>query len=187
MTDKVSQPGTHDQKIGNESAERESLILKKLSGEPRFDIRIAKDGTWYHEGRPIHRIALAKLFSTVLRRDDAGDFWLQTPVERGRIDVEDAPFTAVELASEGFGKAQILRFRTNLDDWIVCDGAHPIRSIEGAEGAPRPYLTVRDNLEALILRSVFYQLIELAVEGEGAAAKSLGVWSSGRFFPLGKA
>ena len=80
-----------------------------------YEMRIARDGAWYHQGGRIDRMALVKLFSTVLRRDEAGDFWLVTPVERGRIEVEDAPFVAVELRSEGGGQARILTFRTNLD------------------------------------------------------------------------
>ena len=186
MTEKVSQPATHVQKIGISEAPGESFDLKKLSGERRFDIRIAKDGTWYHEGRPIRRKPLVKLFSTVLRRDEAGVFWLQTPVEKGQIEVEDAPFTAVELAVEGAGRGQILRFKTNLDDWIVCDADHPLRVESNPEGAPRPYLLVRDRLEALILRPVFYHLAELAVAGEEAAADTFGVWSQGSFFSLGR-
>ena len=133
-------------------------------------------------------MGLVKLFSTVLRRDDDGVYWLQTPVERARIEVEDAPFTAVECSSSGAGRAQILRIRTNLDDWVEVDGEHPIRvETDGETGEPRPYLLVRDRLEALILRPVYYQLVELAVEeaGDPGQAQVLGVWSKGEFFALG--
>ena len=166
--------------------EEESLNLKKLSaseapaGVRRFPIRIAKDGTWIHEGRPINRKPLVKLFSTVLRRDDAGDFWLQTPVEKGQIEVEDAPFTAVDLTVEGSGESQALNFKTNLDDWVACDATHALRVEAGDDGAPRPYIQVRDRLEALILRPVYYRLAELAVPAAGV----LGVWSRGSFFAL---
>lgn len=151
-------------------------------------MRIARDGSWYHQGSRIGRKGLVKLFSTVLRRDDDGVYWLQTPVERARIEVEDAPFTAVECSNRGAGRAQILRLRTNLDDWVEVDGEHPIRvEIDGETGEPRPYLTVRDRLEALILRPVYYQLVELAVEeaDETGSARGLGVWSKGEFFALG--
>ena len=151
-------------------------------------MRIARDGSWYHQGSRIARKGLVKLFSTVLRRDDDGVFWLQTPVERARIEVEDAPFTAVECASTGAGRTQILSLRTNLDDWVEVDGEHPIRvETDGETGEPRPYLLVRDRLEALILRSVYYQLVELAVEeaGDPGQARGLGVWSKGEFFALG--
>ena len=150
------------------------------------EMRIAADGTWFHEGRPIRRKPLVKLFSTVLRCDEAGLFWLQTPVEKGQIEVEDAPFTAVELSVEGEGVDQVLSFKTNLDDWIACDADHPLRVECDAEGTPRPYLLVRDRLEALILRPVFYHLAELAVPGKGSADGTLGVWSRGSFFSLGR-
>jgi len=170
--------------------DEESLNLKKLSaseakpGVRRFPIRIAKDGTWFHEGRPINRKPLVKLFSTVLRRDEAGVYWLQTPVEKGQIEVEDAPFTAVDLNVEGSGSAQSLVFKTNLDDEVACDAAHPLRVAAGEDGGPRPYILVRDRLEALILRPVFYRLAALAVPAGDDGAETLGVWSKGSFFAL---
>lgn len=150
-----------------------------------FDIRIAADGTWFHEGRPITRKGLVKLFSTVLSRDEAGDYWLRTPVEAGRIEVEDAPFTIVDMDSLGNGRDQQLLFTTNLDEEVCAGAENPIR-IQGDVGgaSPRPYVLVRPGLEALILRSVFYRMVELALENEDGL---LGVWSSGTFFPLGDA
>lgn len=161
-----------------------------------LDIRIARDGTWFHEGAPIRRKPLVKLFASVLWRDDDGDYWLRTPVERGRIQVEDAPFTAVELSVKGSGRDQVLAFRTNLDDWVEADSAHPLRLVEKPDtGEATPYILVRDRLEALILRPVYYELADLAVEAAaeskaGEAAEEgdcLGVWSKGVFFPLGAA
>ena len=150
-----------------------------------YDIRIAADGTWYYRGTRIERIGLVKLFAGVLKRDDAGGYWLITPVERGRITVEDAPFTAVELrVVPGSGETaqnQRLSFRTNLDDWIVAGPDHPIRVARKAgTDEPRPYIRVRDRLEALIVRSVFYELVELSVEHD----ERIGVWSQTQFFPL---
>ncbi len=156
-----------------------------------FDIRIARDGTWYHEGAPIGRKPLVKLFASVLRRDEDGAFWLQTPVEKGRIEVEDAPFTAVELCVKGQGRQQILSFRSNLDDWVEADSDHPLRVVENPENHEvSPYILIRDRLEALILRPVYYELASLAVappENSAAPAGCLGVWSKGVFFPLGTA
>lgn len=158
-----------------------------------FDIRIARDGTWFHEGRPIERRPLVKLFASVLWRDDDGGFWLRTPAEKGRIVVEDAPFTAVELSVKGRGRDQALAFRTNLDEWIEAGAEHPLRVVESAEtGAPNPYILVRDRLEALILRPVYYELAGLAEAAGGEIAgavppDSLGVWSNGVFFSLGTA
>ena len=157
------------------------------SGQPRsphgcgdFGIRIARDGTWFHDGSPIGRLALVKLFASVLRRE--GDsYWLVTPVERGRILVEDAPFVAVALAASGEGRAQSLAFRTNIEEEIVVGPDHPIRiAVDPARGEPRPYILVRQGLEALIARPVYYQLVDLGGEEEGR----YGVWSGGRFFPL---
>ncbi len=155
-----------------------------------FDIRIARDGTWFYMGSPIARKALVKLFSSVLKRDDSGDFWLITPAERGRIQVDDAPFTAVECRPEGAGDGQVLRFRTNLDDWVEAGPRHPIRvEIASDTSEPRPYIEVRDRLDALIVRSVYYQLVELAEvrrAGGDRGEDVLGLWSKGAFFPLGR-
>lgn len=152
------------------------------AGAPAFDIRIARDGAWFYRGTPINRKPLVKLFSTVLRRDDEGEFWLQTPVERGRISVEDAPFTAVEVNADGAGQDQVVTFRTNLDAMVTVDADHPIAlTFDSKTGEPSPYVRVRDNLDALILRAVFYELVELAEERDGV----LGVWSHGAFYQLG--
>jgi hypothetical protein len=151
-----------------------------------FSIRIARDGTWFYLGSPIGRKPLVKLFSTVLRREDDGSYWLVTPVERGLIEVEDAPFTAVELMVEGSGRDQVLRFRTNLDEWVEAGPDRPIRvETNPATGEPSPYILVRDRLEALILRPIFYQLVEIGEETEEGGTPRLGVWSKGRFFTLG--
>jgi hypothetical protein len=147
-------------------------------------MRIAADGTWFYLGTPINRMPLVKLFASVLRREEDGEYWLVTPAERGRIQVEDTPFTAVEVTAEGHGPSQRLIFRTNLDEIVALDGAHPLHSRGSGRGsgeAPRPSILVRDRLEARILRSVYYHLVELG-EQQG---DQFGVWSSGRFFPLG--
>ena len=152
-----------------------------------FDFRIARDGTWFYRGTPIRRKSLCKLFSSVIRRDATGDFFLVTPAEQGRIEVEDAPFTAVEVISEGAGRDQTITFRTNLDHMVTAGPDHPIRVSEDPEsGEPAPYVLVRDNLEALILRPQFYELVEMAEEREEGDEIVLGVWSCGAFFSLGR-
>jgi len=154
--------------------------------EQDFGIRIARDGTWFHQGDPIRRDALVKLFSTVVHRDVEGAFWLVTPVERGRIEVEDAPFLAVEMSVSGQGRDQTLSFRTNVDDIVTADGDHPIVvSLDPATGEPSPYVRVRDRLDALLARPVYYQLVDLAEERRVAGDMVLGVWSTGTFFVLG--
>jgi len=151
-----------------------------------YQMIIARDGTWYHEGTAFTRHALVKLFSTVLRRADDGRYMLVTPYERGVIEVEDAPFVAVEMTADGAGRDQTLRFRTNVDDWVTADAGHPIRvSVDPESGEPSPYVLVREGLEALIARPVFYDLVERGVETARDGKAILGVWSAGTFFPLG--
>jgi hypothetical protein len=151
-----------------------------------FDIHIARDGTWSYRGSPIERLPLVKLFASVLRRDAAGGFWLVTPVERGRITVEDAPFTAVELTVTGEGQEQVLVFRTNLDDNVSAGESHPLRvDNDDVTAAPSPYILVRDGLEARLSRAVFYQLVDLGREERVGDSTRFGVWSNGTFFPLG--
>ncbi len=151
-----------------------------------FNIRIARDGTWFYHGSPITRKPLVKLFASVLRRDGAGRYLLVTPVERGLIDVDDAPFTAIAVTASGAGRAQRLVFRTNLDEDVVAGPGHPIRVAEHPDtGEPSPYLHVRDGLEALIARPVFYQLVELGAGEVLDGADTFGVWSEQTFFPLG--
>ena len=160
----------------------------ETQADRHFGMRIGRDGTWYYLGTPIRRLPLVKLFSTALRRDDKGDFWLVTPVERGRIDVEDAPFVAVGLTVEGEGQDTRLTFRTNLDEEIVAGAEHPIRvEVDPETEEPTPYIHVRDNLEALIARSVFYDLAEMAEEVTVGDGIELRVWSGGNVFHLGNA
>jgi hypothetical protein len=162
-----------------------SSARQQFCGE--IDIRIGRDGTWFYHGSPIGRKPLVKLFASVLRRDDAGDYWLVTPVERGKIKVDEVPFTAVEVNAAGAGESQSLTFRTNLDDEVTADAQHPIRIDYAADGRePRPYILVRDRLEARILRPVFYELVELAQMRRIGDDEVYGVWSREQFFPLGR-
>ncbi len=149
-------------------------------------MRIGRDGTWYYRGSAIRRKPLVTLFSSVLKRDDDGQFWLETPAERGRIDVDDAPFVAVALDISGSGESQTLTFNTNLDETVTAGRDHPIRvDTDAASGQPSPYIHIRDRLDALIVRSIYYQLADLAVSRQDDDV--LGVWSSGIFFELGRA
>jgi hypothetical protein len=151
-----------------------------------IDMRIARDGTWYYRGTPITRQAMVKLFASVLRRDETGDFWLETPVEKCRIQVDDAPFSAIEMESSGAGDKQVLKFRTTLDDIVTAGPDHPIRVVVDVEtGEPSPYIRIRGGLDALIARPVFYDLVELGVEEQRQGETVLGVWSNGVFFMLG--
>jgi len=146
-----------------------------------IDIRIDRAGNWHHEGRPIEREALVRLFSRILRREPDGAFVLVTPAEKLAIEVEDVPFLAVDIESDGDGAARRLRFLTNLGEIVPLDEAHPLR-VEG-DGAFVPYVTVRAGLEARLTRSAAAELASLGEERDGR----FGVLSSGQFFVIGDA
>lgn len=137
------------------------------------EMRIARDGTWFHQGSPIGRQAMVRLFSTILRREPEGGYVLVTPVEKLDIAVEDAPFVAVEVKAE-----DDLAFRLNTGEVVIAGPEHPLRFEHKPDG-PHPYLLVRAGLEALVVRSVWYELVELALANDPP-----GLRSGGAFFPL---
>ncbi len=151
-----------------------------------IDIRIARDGTWFYMGSPIGRQRLVRLFSTVLRKDDDGEHYLVTPVEKLRIQVEDAPFVVVQVDEQGQGEHQKLYFRTRTDDVVLADSDHRIWVSFSEQGEPSPYIEVRDGLQGLIARNVYYQLMELGAERSSGDSRQFGVWSAGEFFVLGE-
>jgi hypothetical protein len=142
------------------------------------DMRIARDGTWYHQGSPIRRPAMVRLFSTVLRREPDGRHVLVTPVEKLEIDVETTAFRAVEMSSEGNGRDRKIAFRLDTGDVVLLGPEHPLTL------KPTPRLGVRHGLEAEIARPVYYELAEIAL-AEGSEPP--GVWSDGAFFALDEA
>lgn len=152
---------------------------------------IRRDGTWLFRGSPIQRKELVCLFASVLRREADGGWSLQTPAERGRIEVEDAPFVAVELDWTGDGHQQVLSFRTNIDQVVTAGPEHPIRvSHDFLTCEPTPYILVRQGdgahaIEARINRATYYELVALAVPEWVGCRRMLGVWSRGQFFALG--
>lgn len=152
-----------------------------------MELEIRSDGSWHYMGSPISRKKLVKLFSTVLRLDDDGEYYLVTPVEKLRIQVEDAPFVAVEMdIVSGSGPARQIVFRTNVDDIVAADQEHPIHVVVGSDGVePRPYVHVRAGLNALISRSVFYQLVDSAEVLQRETGAVLAVNSNGAEFELG--
>ena len=156
-----------------------------LSGD--IDIRIARDGTWYHQGEPFRRENLVRLFASILRRDEDGHHYLVTPVEKWRIRVDDAPFLAVRLDVAGTGRDRILTFTTNVGDTAIAGPEHPlIVEYRAPGGEPSPYLHVRGRLRALLARAVFLELAELGEEQPTAGGREYGVWSQGQFFSLGQ-
>ena len=144
------------------------------------DMRIARDGTWFHEGSPIGRMAMVRAFSRILRREPGGGYVLVTPVEKLDIEVEDAPFVAVEMKTEGEGRESQIAFRLNTGEMVTVSADHPLR-FEEREDGPHPYVHVRGGLEALISRSLFYELAERALAGDDDPP---GIWSGGVFFPI---
>ena len=146
-----------------------------------IDMRIAADGTWFYRGSPIGRDALVRLFASILRREPDGRHVLVTPVEKVGIVVEDAPFMAVEVASDGEGAERVLTFRTNVGDIVAAGPEHPLRfQTESVTNGLKPYLLVRGALEALATRALQLELIALAGEHQGRS----GLWSGGAFFPF---
>lgn len=150
-----------------------------------IDMRIARDGTWYHQGTPITRPAMVRLFSTILRRDPER-YVLVTPVECVGIQVEDVPFLAVDVEWSGSGRDQILDFLTNVGDRVAAGAEHPLRFTEQND-QPAPYVRVRGGLEARLNRAVFYRLMDRVEEGTYEGKAWLGLWSRGVFFPVAAA
>lgn len=201
MADETAEPGKVPSAEPDELAEHVQAEIGRI-GAPKpapvdqwnppfsgeLDMRISRQGQWLYQGAPMQRQALIKLFSSILRRDADGCYYLVTPVEKFRIQVEDAPFVAHSLRVEGQGRDQILWLKNNVDDVFAIDRDHPLR-VETRAGTeqPAPYVRVRGNLDALLERQAFYDLAALAVAGEGHFSGSLGVYSGGDFYPIGKA
>jgi hypothetical protein len=152
-----------------------------------LDMRIAGDGTWFYMGTPIGRPALVRLFSTILKRED-GKHFLVTPVEKVGIRVDDAPFMAVEMQKEqGERGGRLLRFRTNVDDWVPCDGGHRLRFKMAADGGLTPYLHVRSDLWAKVTRALYYDLVDMGEERVVDGQPMFGIESGGEFFAMADA
>ena len=150
-----------------------------------IDMEIRADGTWFYMGTPIGRAPLVRLFSTVLRKDDDGNTYLVTPVERVGIRVIDAPFVAVEMNAAGEGEAQTLTFRTNVGDVVEAGAEHPLRFVIAGENSElKPYLMVRGRLEALVSRAVMYELVDLGEPVVIEGVEMFAVRSGGVVFPV---
>jgi len=173
----------------NDSAAGKGLPPVHLWNPPfcgDLDMRIATDGTWFYMGTPIGRPALVRLFSTILKREGAKHF-LVTPVEKVGIRVDDSPFLAVEMLDETGERGRVLRFRTNVDDWVSCDAAHRLRFVAAADGGLTPYLHVRADLWAKVTRALYYDLVDMGEERVVDGREMFGVASSGEFFAMADA
>jgi len=149
------------------------------------DMRISKDGTWYFMNSPISRLRMVKLFSRVLRLDKDGCYYLVTPVEKIKLEVEDKPFIVIDFKILNPGKDQIIIFETNTEDSFALDNKHPLRVVNNKKTfEPSPYITVRNNLEGLITRNIFYKLVDLSEVTKVKGIPRAGVWSSNIFYSL---
>lgn len=151
-----------------------------------IDMKIARDGSWFYHGTRINRPALVRLFSTILRKDP-DRYVLVTPVECVGVTVEDAPFVAVEMMAARERSEQILRFRTNVDDWVTVDAEHPLRFETGEADGLKPYVLVRGGLWALVARALLIDLVALCEIREHEGARRFGAASAGAFFALADA
>ena len=150
-----------------------------------IDMKIMRNGKWFYMGTEIKRPAMVKLFSGILRLDSDNCYYLVTPVEKVRISVEDAPFIATSLISENKDNINHLYFITNVNEKILLTKNNPLEiKINNITEEPSPYIFVRKNLKALISRSVFYELIELATKKNIDGKDCLVLASAGEVFKL---
>ena len=154
-----------------------------------FDIEIRSDGRWFHEGGEIKRMGLVKLFASVLSCDADGRYWLTTPVEKGEIRVQDAPFIIRSVRREGQGAEQVLYLSDNIDQEHKLSAKTPLVMRMTDKGDAKPYILLEKGLSALIKHAVFYELAEMALEmhdetSEEANEEALTLWSDGVAFAL---
>ena len=149
------------------------------------DMRISRDGKWYFKNSLISREKMIKLFSTVIRYDADGFYYLVTPVEKIKLQVEDKPFVIKTYSKERIKNKEVYIFQTNVDEVVTLGEANPLRVVVDKDTKePSPYLLIRKNLEGLISRNVFYQLVEEASLNQ--KNNELEITSNGNTFSLGK-
>ena len=167
--------------VGKQKLPPVELWTPPLSGA--MDLTICRNGVWLHEGDPILRPKLVKLFASILKREE-GDYFLVSPVEKWKITVEDAPFLVESMELKTTTEGSAITFTTNVGDLVNLSENHPLWVEENpSSGEPSPYVMVRKNLKALINRNVYYELVALAKEKEGRYV----VESFAREFVLGSA
>ena len=162
----------------------ENRDKKPIPQYKEFDIKIAADGVWYHEGGPIKRKQLVQLFATVLSCDATGQHWLRTPVEYGPVSVEDAAFLITAVRREIDDGQQKLIFTDNIDREYVLGAQYRLVIEADDAGQPKPYLLLDRGVWGKLSHPVYYELAELA--DESAEEQGVGVYSSGMFFALDK-
>ncbi len=151
-----------------------------------MDLLIKRDGNWYYQGSPISRKRLVKLFSRVLKKEGE-DYFLVTPVEKLGIRVEDVPFLMVRMRLEETEQGSVIVFEDNCDNQVALTSDNPLWiNLNSKTGEPSPYINIRGNLNGLIHRNLFYELVDMAEERMIDGEKYLGIVSAGEFFSLGK-
>lgn len=168
----------------------EHMLAEKseLDGCGDLGIHIDRSGRWFYHGSTIPRKEMVCLFASMLERRADGSYWLRTDDEEGRITVEDVPFVAVELFACQSGRDMVLSLRTNVDEIVTVDKEHPLRIVACPDtGESVPYVHVRDGIEARLTRAVYYELVAMGFEEKVGGDVLYGLWSSGIFFPLGRA
>lgn len=154
-----------------------------LSGD--MEMRIDRNGQWWFKGKLIEREALVKLFSSLLRREEDGEYYLISPVEKWRIQVEDTPLLAHSLGVSGQGEQQALTLTTNVGEILAIGADHPLQiDTYPGTGEPRPLITVRHGVQARLVTAAYYELADLAVERLIDGERVVGVFSKGNFYKL---
>lgn len=157
----------------------------ELSGG--MDLRISRDGQWIFKGEPLARESIVRLFSTILRRESDGEYYLVTPVEKWRIQVEDAPLLAHSLSVSGEGDRQVISLTTNVGETLEIGQHHPLEvSTYPGSDEPRPIVKVRHGVEARLVTAAYYDLAEHVVERNEDGHPVLGVFSHGIFYKIGQ-
>ena len=147
-------------------------------------MRIAAAGTWFHDAEPIERPRLVRLFASIMRREADGGYYLITPIEKARVEVEDVPFQDVSMTvNHASAAAQVLSVTTNVAETVKVDLDHELLFRAGRQPEPLPYVHIRDGLEAIFSRAAYYELMDLAELHEVAGSVWYGVRSAGRFWP----
>lgn len=154
-----------------------------------IDIQIRSSGEWFYQGNKMERHSVVQLLSTILLKED-GAYYLVSPSEKLKLDVEDVPFVIEMMDIEGEGEQQCLHFSTQMGDCFTLSPEHTLRVSYNEKGEPRPYVHVRNGLEARLSRSVYYELAEKIMLPDAQENNTLGeddlpamgVWSAGKFF-----
>ena len=150
-------------------------------------MRIDAAGEWFHDGDPVERIRLVRLFASILRRESDGSYYLITPAEKAWVEVEDVPFLIVAMSVTGVGAGQTISVTSNMAETVSVGAAHPLEFRAGRQAEPLPYVRLRDGLDAIFARPVYYELMELAETANVAGVPWFVIRSAGETFTIMRA